>query len=208
MKRQVFNKSKTKENLLTDVEMEQLLVACKGFTDVFLVSMLFYTGMRVSELVHLRREWVDWKLGFINVPREQTCGCVFCERELRNVKGVVTKPSGVWRPKTPEAVRPIPIVPEIEGILREFFTKHKEVIALIPSRGAAYYRLRWIAKRANIKHPVFPHAARGTFATLLARKGFNAFELMRIMGWKSIKTAEAYIKISGAAVKRAFEEKW
>lgn len=208
MVRQIFDKAKTKENLLTDDESQRLLEACKGFEDVFLVSMLFYTGMRISELIHLRRDWIDWELGFIRIPGEQRCGCVFCERELRNVKDQITKPSGIWRPKTPEAVRPIPIVPEIEEILREFLSKHEEVLKLIPSRGAAYYRLRWIAKRANIGHPVFPHAARGTFATLLARKGFNAFELMRIMGWKSIKTAEDYIKLSGAAVKRAFKEKW
>lgn len=208
MERQVFDKSKTKENLLTDAEAEQLLEACQGFEAVFLVSMLLYTGMRISELIHMRRSWIDWKMGLIRIPKEQSCGCVFCERELRNVKGQITKPSGVWRPKTPEAVRPIPIVSEVEGILREFLSKHEEVMDIIPSRGAAYYRLRWIAKRTDIGHQVFPHACRGTFATLLARKGFNSFELMSIMGWKSIKTAEAYIKLSGAAVKQAFKEKW
>jgi len=93
-------------------------------------------------------------------------------------------------------------------LLEEFFSKHNEAIALIPSRGAAYYRLKGLALRAGIEHPVFPHAARGTFATMLARKGFNAFELMSTMGWKSIKTAEVYIKLSGSAVKQAFKEKW
>ena len=123
-------------------------------------------------------------------------------------EGEVTKPSGVWKPKTVEAIRAIPIVPEVEGILREFFSKHEEVMELIPSRGAAYYRVKGIAKRASIKHPVFPHVARGTFATLLARKDFNAFEITSIMGWKSIKTAEAYIKLAGAAIKQAFKKKW
>ena len=208
MKRQIFYKSKTKENLLTDLELEQLMDACRGFIDIFLVSMLFNTGMRVSELVHLKRDWVDWDLGLIHVPKEQVCACVFCQRELKNVKEVVTKPSGVWRPKTPEAVRPIPIVSEIRGLLKEFFTRHNEVIEIIPSRGAAYTRLKRITQRTNIEHNVFPHAARGTFATLLARKGFTGFELIRIMGWKSIKTAEDYIKLSGAAVKQAFKEKW
>ncbi len=208
MKRLIFNKEKTKENLLTDIEVDQLKGAGQGFKDSFLVMMLLYTGMRISEFIHMRRSWIDESMGLIRVPKEQICSCKECMRELKNRKGLVTKPSGVWKPKTVEAVRAIPIVPEVEKILKEFFMNHKEIMEFIPSRGAAYYRIKRIAKRARIPHPVFPHVARGTFATLLARKGFNAFELISIMGWKSIKTAEDYIKLSGAAVKQAFKEKW
>lgn len=96
---------------------------------------------------------------------------------------------------------------EVEGILREFSSKHERVMGLIPSRGAAYYRIKSIAGRTGIEHPMFPHIARGTFATLLTRKGFYSFELMSTMGWKSIKTAEDYIKLSGIVVKRVFKEK-
>ncbi|MBA7496271.1 Tyrosine recombinase XerD [subsurface metagenome] len=201
-------KEKTKENLLTDTEVDRLIEACQGFKDRFMVSMLLYTGMRVSEFIHMRRGWIDWEMGLIRTPEIQRCGCRECGRELKNRRGQITKPPGVWKPKTFEAVRAIPIVPEVKGVLKEFFSKHEEVMELIPSRGAAYYRFKGIAGRAGIEHPVFPHVARGTFATLLARKGFNAFELMSTMGWKSIKTAEDYIKLSGSAVKQAFKEKW
>jgi len=205
-------KMKTKENLLTDFEADQLKAACKGFKDNLVVTILLYTGMRVSEFIHMRRSWIDWKMGLIRIPKMQKCSCKYCERELEIMrgkrKGEITKPSGIWKPKTFEAVRSIPIVPEAEQILKKFFSNHKKIIDLIPSRGSAYYRIRRIARRARIKHPVFPHVARGTFATLLARKGFNAFELTSTMGWRSIKTAQDYIKLSGAAVKQAFKEKW
>ncbi len=217
-------KMKTKENLLTDFEADQLKAACKGFKDNLVVTVLLYTGMRVSEFIHMRRSWIDWKMGLIRIPKEQSCPCKECKTVrykkmwnpktkkmvfiIKDGKWVIKKPAGVWRPKTFEAVRAIPIVPEVETILREFFLKHEEVMDLIPSRGAAYYRIRRIARRAGIPHAVFPHAARGTFATLLARKDFNAFELTSTMGWKSIKTAQDYIKLSGAAVKQAFKEKW
>ena len=170
--------------------------------------MLVYTGMRVSEFIHMRQSWIDWEMELIRIPKMQMCGCRECKRELKNRKGQISKPSGVWKPKTSEAVRAIPIVPEVEETLRRFFLKHEEVMEFIPSRGAAYYHIRGIAGRAGIEHPVFPHVARGIFATLLARKGFNAFELMSTMGWKSIKTAEDYIKLSGSAFKQAFREKW
>jgi len=142
--------------------------------------------MRVSEFIHMRRGWIDWKMQWIRIPKMQKCRCKECEREFKIMrgkrKGEVTKPSGVWKPKTFESVRSIPIVPEAEQILKKFFAKHKKIMDIIPSMGAAYYRIRRIARRARIEHPVFPHAARGTFATLPARKQFNAFELTSTMG--------------------------
>ena len=208
MVRQIFDKSRTKENLLSDAEAEQLKKACQGPVDLFLVSMLLYTGVRISELIHMSRNWVDWEMGLIRIPGELMCSCKECEREFRNRKGKVTKPSGVWIPKTPDAVRSIPIVQEVEDVLSRYFKEHDTVREVIPSRGAAYYRLRWIARRAGIGHPVFPHALRGTFATLLARKQFTSSEMMSIMGWKTIAAADSYIKLSGAAVKQAFKKKW
>ena len=139
-------KMKTKENLLTDFEADQLKAACKGFKDNLVVTVLLYTGMRVSEFIHMRRNWIDWKMGLIRIPKMQKCSCKYCERELEIMrgkkKGEVTKPSGIWKPKTFEAVRSIPIVPEAEQILKKFFSKHKKIRDLIPSRGSAYYRIR------------------------------------------------------------------
>ncbi len=224
MKRQDFSKEKTKENLLTDVEADQMKEACRVFKDELLVTILLYTGMRVSEFIHMKRSWIDGKMGLIRIPKEQPCACKGCQTILYkrkmdeetkkrvfaivDGKKVITKPAGVWRPKTFEAVRAIPIVPEAEEIMDKFFSKHKQIMDIIPSRVHAYYRIRRIARRAGIPHPVFPHAARGTFATLLARMGFNAFEITSTMGWKDIKTAQDYIKLSGAAVKQAFKKKW
>ncbi|NVM24266.1 MAG: site-specific integrase [Desulfobacterales bacterium] len=208
MKRQSFAKEKTKENLLTDIEVDQLKGACQGFIDIFLVSMLLYTGMRVSELIHMRQGWIDWEMKLIRIPREQACSCSECKREFRNKKGKVTKPSGVWMPKTPDAIRSIPIVPELEDLLQRYLREYETVREIIPSRGAAYYRLRRISRYAEIGHPVFPHALRGTFATILARKQFTSSEMMSTMGWKSIAAADSYIKLSGAAVKQAFKKKW
>ena len=203
-----YRKGKTKENLLTDQEVEKILHACIAFSETFVLTALLFTGMRVSELIHMRKSWVDKILGLIRIPKNQACSCSQCERELRNKKDEITKPSGLWKPKTFEAVRSIPIVEEVQPVLDKFFSTHKTVMEYVPSRGSAYYYVRKVARRAKVQHLVFPHVMRGTFATLLARKGFNAFEIKDTMGWKSIKTAEEYIKLSGAAVKKAFEEKW
>lgn len=207
-RREDFRKGKTKENLLTDQELEKITRACRGFRETFVLTVLLYTGMRVSEFIHMKKSWIDKDRGLIRIPKNQPCSCNSCKRELKNKKGEITKPSGLWKPKTVEAIRPIPIVSEVQPILEKFFSTHKAVMELVPSRGSAYYDVRKIARRTDVKHLVFPHVMRGTFATLLATKEFNAFEIKTIMGWKSIKTAEEYIKLSGGAVKKAFKEKW
>lgn len=64
------------------------------------------------------------------------------------------------------------------------------------------------ARAAKIEHHVFPHALRGTFATILASKGFDIYEVKDVLGWKSIHPAIFYINLAGARIKKSFEEKW
>ena len=82
------------------------------------------------------------------------------------------------------------------------------VMAVIPNRIAAYKIIRSMSERIGISHKVFPHALRGTFATILAAKNFNVWEIMDALGWTSAKTAEIYIRFSAARVSKAFKEKW
>ncbi len=82
------------------------------------------------------------------------------------------------------------------------------VMAVIPNRIAAYKIIRSMSERIGISHKVFSHALRGTFATILAAKNFNVWEIMDALGWTLAKTAELYIRLSAAQVTRAVREKW
>lgn len=163
-------KSKTKENLLDEDELVAFLKAVNTFNEQLLAYGLGFTGMRVSEFIHMRRDWIDWGRELILIPERQRCGCGerMCRLPRYNRKGQIIKQAGYWMPKTKNSVRAIPIVPELAPLLKKFFSKHSCIMEMIPSRGMAYYMVRDIGIRAGIKHRVFPHAIRGTFATLLA----------------------------------------
>ena len=153
--------------------------------------------MRISELIHFRSSWIDWNRNLITIPESQTCLCNEC------------KPKGAtWRPKNITSARSIPIVPEIRNILQDFCAVHSSVMDVISNRVAAYDRIRSLGRKAKIQHRVFPHSLRGTFATILACKDFNSPEIMSLLGWKSLKTADHYIQLSASRVIKAVAEKW
>lgn len=208
-KRTVFDKPKTIDNILIDTEIKKLISSAVDLRERFVVNMLLFSGMRVSELIHMRADWVNFDRGVIFVPKEQNCTCSpECIKPLFNKKGKMTKPPKTWEPKTESSMRAIPIVPEIEDLLKGFFIKYKTVMECIPSRGSAHHTLRKVKKRAKLSHPIFPHALRGTYATILASKDFSPFEIREALGWKTIEPATHYIRLAGERIKRAFEEKW
>jgi len=197
-------KSKTLENLLGEEEIGKILRYLEregSFLEEFCFKVLLYTGMRVSEFVHMRKSWVDFNRNLIIIPEKQSCKCKECRK-----KGYI------WRPKTKDAVRNIPIVPEIRGLLRAFFNRFNSVMDLFegktPPRVLVYNILRELGENVGLKHRLFPHALRGTFATILASKGFGEWEIKSALGWRSIDVATMYIKISGRRLLKAFEEKW
>jgi site-specific recombinase XerD len=204
-KRTKFEKAKTKENILDDDH----IILIKNHADRlerFIFLALLYTGMRVSEFIHFRREWIRWEQGLIFIPKRQSCRCQECKRELRNKKGEITKPSGVWKPKTVDAARGFPILPEVEGLFRDYFKEHRAVMEVVASRVYAWMILKKLEAKSSVK--LFPHVLRGTFATLLAVKGFSVEEIRDFLGWRSFKTADEYIKLSGIRLRRAVQEKW
>jgi len=191
--------TKTIENVLTTEEVSLLEQNAVSVREKLIVNGLLYTGMRVGEFIHLNRDWIDFKAHHIRIPGSMPCQCKSCK---------IGHPTGVWKPKTTQGARVIPIAPEVLSELKEYFRTFKSVMEMIPSRGSAHYHLKMAAKRAGITHPVFPHALRGTFASLLAQKGFDPFEIKEIMGWKSVEMASSYVRLFGDHIQKVFDKKW
>lgn len=172
--------TQSKENALTDSEIEKLLNACVTPEDKFIVITLIYSGMRVSEFTHMKKDWIDWQDETINIPAQ----------------------SGDWKPKTKTAVRSIPISHEIRlrEALRSYFAMHDHVKW---TRVAVWMRIKKLAGKAGIPHKVHPHSLRATAATLFAHAGLSAPAVQYILGWSQLMTAEHYVQSSK---KRAMEE--
>ena len=108
-------RARTRENLLYGDEIDRVKDACKTHYETLLIEGLLYTGMRISEFLHTNRKWVSWEEGVIRIPERMFCGCKECEKELTNRRGEITKPSGVWMPKTNSASRAVPMLPRLKG---------------------------------------------------------------------------------------------
>lgn len=211
-KRGVKFGAKTKRNLLTDDEVSRLLSACGSPVEKLVVYVLLYTGMRVSEFIHMKRSWINWDSGFITVPESQPCTLHRECRRARVVKdwstGEYVEVRNLWRAKVPEAARSIPILPEVKPVLKEFFNGHMAVSEVVPDRIEAWKIVKAVARKAGLKKRVFPHVLRGTFASILAGKDFDALSVQAVLGWKSVKTADEYIRISPQRLMKMMKEKW
>lgn len=182
---------RAKEDALSDSEIVELKAACKSLKDKFIVWTPIYSGLRVGELAHLNRSWLDWQSKTINVPAEQDCWCWDCRHYRR----------GLWMPKTEMGVRSVFISPELEPILQACFETVKPLRQV--SRQGWEWRLSRVAKRTNIEHRVYPHCLRATCATLWSTQGMSAPSLQYLMGWEQLESAEHYVQ---STKKRAIKE--
>jgi len=145
----------------------------------------------------MKKDWIYWDSDYIKIPETQRCNCYICRKK-----------GGVWTVKTEDSAREIPLLPEVKDIFRWYFSKHKSIMETIGSQPVAWSIVKRVARRAKIKKRIFPHVLRGTFASILAGKKFGPFTIQSTLGWKSIKTADEYIRISPHAKLREFQEKW
>jgi len=201
---------------------------------------LIYTGLRISEFIHLNKDWINFDRNLIRIPDKQRCDCMGClyirrnlktkldyseteydepdesvsfsssRRRRRKRKGLSERQKirvkGYWVPKTVASERTIPVVEEAQEVLYPYFKEYDEILEIYPARQYVNNILNRLEKRSKVK--LFPHCLRGTFATMLAIKGFNPYEITDTMGWSDINVAIFYIKLSGAGLKNAFELKW
>jgi len=219
-----MKKPKAKENILTVNEREAFVNAVESDEEELAVKGMLFTGMRVSEFVHMRREWINWSEGIIHIPHCTPCRCgQSCIKpryrhfktdpktkdRIRLARPEMTKPPNTWQVKTKHAERPIPILPEVRDILKNYFMDYESIMELLDNRVKTWKLIRAVGQRARIGHKVFPHALRATFATMLVERGFeDPVGLTQIMGWADIKMSMVYVRQSGIGLKKKIDRIW
>jgi integrase len=195
---------KVVENIPPEEVVKRLLKAAETLPERVLVCGLIFTGMRIGELVHMRKSWVRWDLNppRIFIPYRQACSCRHCiearyRRDKKTGKFMLVKPESTWQAKTEKAERAVVVPPALQPILKEFFAKYETVMQAIPYREMAWFMLKRIAKRAGVNWRVFPHLLRGAYASKLATQGVNIYRLKSTMGWKTIGMAVKYVETYG-----------
>ena len=178
----------SRDDILTRDELAALVDAATDPLDKVILSALAYYGMRADELAAMRRDWLDFHKGLIQIPETDR----------------ITK----WRPKSSAGARTIPALdmsPNGWDAIRRYMTAHEGIDI---SRQTIYRRTVKLSHAAGMTRRIYPHALRATAATEAAYKINNPSVLCDIFGWSDLKTAQIYIRRAGGqaqeAVKRAY----
>lgn len=188
----------SKDDSLKDEEIEQLIAVAQTPKDKLIILLAAYTGMRASEIAHIKKSWLNYNIGkgVIIIPKEQACSCGECKKYR----------AGIWTPKTKKGSRIIPLLDvRLKDMCKSWFLLYD---GLGSNRWNVWHRIKTLARKANLLTRVYPHCLRATFASKLAHLNLSSSSLKYFQGWANIKTAESYIEDSGARALDELKEKW
>jgi integrase/recombinase XerD len=167
------NPEKTKETL-TSNEIKQLIDFTLNMKHKLMISMLYATGVRVSELITI-------KVGDIDFPRRLLL--------VKQGKGN----------KDRYTILSDNVIKELNGYLRT--RKNKSHYLFETSKGhitssTVQAVLKNAKKKAKIKKSVTPHVLRHSFATHLRDSGIQDSDIQKILGHKTLKTTQTYASVA------------
>ncbi|MBT4761538.1 MAG: site-specific integrase [Bdellovibrionaceae bacterium] len=154
-------------------------------------AMALMTGMRSGELYALTFDDIDWENNRLMVSKSYS-------GRLKKVKS--TK-AGCWRE--------VPLNDELISmlkLLRAPANGRLEVLPRLPrwANGGAAVCLRMFCLGNGLTSIKF-HSLRACFATQLIRDAVAPAVVMKICGWKDIKTMQRYIRLAGIEIEGATE---
>lgn len=176
--------------ILTLAEIRTLLQYAKQLNDPWypVWAMALFTGMRSGELYALHWDSVDFDNRTIYVHRNWT-----------NYSGLGPTKGRYWRA--------VPMGPQLESFLKELKLKSRGDKFVLPrfqswADGRQAELLREFCIGAGLPAVKF-HTLRACFATQLIKDGIAPAVVMKICGWKDLKTMQRYIRLAGIEVKGA-----
>lgn len=171
---------------LTIEEIEKLRLACKDTRERALIELFFSTGCRLSELVKINIEDLDFKNNSIKVIGKGNKERIvyFNSRTKVHLDNYLAD-----RPGSSEAL--------FVGIRKPYERVGNRGIEKIISK---------IAVRAGFEKSVFPHIFRHSMATLGLQNGANIVAIQNLLGHTSIMTTERYAQYSDENVKYEYNK--
>jgi len=177
-------------HFLTVEEVDLLLAAAQtgartGVRDRAMIEVLYATGLRVSELVHLRMDGVNLDGGFIR--------CIGKGSKERVV------PLGV-------AARDA-----VKAYLEGSRGPHMSETLFLSLRGKPLSRVEFwkilkdCAKRAGIRKNISPHVLRHSFATHLLERGADLRAVQMMLGHAEISTTQIYTHVIRERLKQIYK---
>ncbi len=172
---------------LTLEEVERLLAAPdvstpRGLRDRAMLELLYATGLRVSELVGLRRGDVNLKMGYVRVVGKG------------NKERIVPlgRVAGEW-------------------LQRWLHAREDDLPCLFPgnkrgplSRVAFWQLIQRLTKHAGILKDISPHTLRHSFATHLLERGADLRAIQEMLGHSTITTTQIYTHVTSDLLREVY----
>lgn len=178
--------------ILSVQEVDRLLsmpdqTTAKGMQDKAMLELIYATGMRVSELLHL-------KVSDLNLPM----GYVVC------------------RDETSERILPIgnvsrDILTDYMGRIRGVFVKDSSETVLFTncsgkpmSRQGFWKILKGYASAAGIRHDITPHTLRHSFAVHMLQNGADVKSVQEMLGHSDISSTQMYLGVNDVKMRDVY----
>jgi integrase len=191
----VLKKSEEKKpEILTIGEIRRLIETAfavqHDWRHVWALALL--TGMRNGELYALQWSDIDWDNKLITVARAFNCR----KRSISSTK------AGYWRD--------VPMSQDVVRLLLELRQTTGNEQYVLPrlnrwDHGIQALVLRTFCLEHNLPSIRF-HTLRACFGTQLLRQGVSSAIVMKIAGWKDLKTMQRYIRLAGVEVAGATDK--
>lgn len=186
----LHNKVEKVPDILSLEEIKRLLNEAKRIEHPWypIWATALLTGMRNGELYALEWDDVDFENEIVRVSKS-------FNKRMNEIKS--TK-AGYWRN--------VPMSPELKKLFLNLKSSSKGKFVLPRfrdwQRGDQARILKMFLRDIGLQ-PVKFHALRACFATQLLAKGTPAAIVMKICGWRDLKTMEFYIRVAGVDEKGA-----
>lgn len=161
-----------------------------GLRDRAMLETLYATGLRVSELIGLKTDDVNLKMGFVR--------CVGKGDKERIV------PIGEIAAHLIEAYQDRARGKLVRGQRSEYLFLSK--LGKPMSRVMFWMIVKKYALAAGIQKPISPHTLRHSFATHLLERGADLRSLQEMLGHASIATTEIYTHVSRDHLREVYKE--
>lgn len=181
---------------IENAEIEQLRAAINteslnGKRDLAIISMLFSTGLRIAELVRLKREQIIGKSEF-------------------SIKGKGGKVRPVFLTERAQADLKNYLLARKDANAFLFIRHHKDYQLDNNSKFLTPRTIQRLinayAKTCDINKPVTPHKLRHGFATELLRSGADLRSVQALLGHSSITTTQAYTHVTDKSLREAHQK--
>lgn len=183
--------AKTLPDYLSESEVEALLQAPQPkrsaveWRDRAMLEVLYATGLRVSELIGLTRESINFNQGVVRVVGKG------------NKERIVPLGDEAlnWVVSYNENARPMLLSNVPTDVL--FPSKRGQLM----TRQTFWYAIRRYAERAGIDRHLSPHTLRHAFATHLLNHGADLRAVQMMLGHASLSTTQIYTRVANERLK-------